>query len=84
MLLVVVTLLCIVSAATANDDVVDMSAPFYGARPPVKQYEMHRRGWHTCHRCGGADRLGAIVDVGDIRTIDDSQVEEVLDAVRAQ
>ena len=83
MLLLIATLLCIVSA-TANDDVVDTSAPFYGARPPLKKYEMHRRGWETCNRCGGADRLGAIVNVGDIRTIDDSQVEEVLDAVRAQ
>ena len=69
-----------------DDDSIDiMSPPFYGAKPPKKQYKMHRRGWETCNRCGGADRLGAIVDgIDDVRTIDDSGVIEILDAVRAQ
>ena len=76
------------TAATNNindDDSIDMSPPFYGAKSPKKQYKMHRRGWETCNRCGGADRLGAIVDdMDDVRTIDDSGVTEILDAVRAQ
>ena len=68
-----------------DDDSIDMSPPFYGAKPPKKQYKMHRRGWETCNRCGGADRLGAIVDdIDDVRTIDDSGVTEILDAIRAQ
>jgi len=68
-----------------DDDSIDMSPPFYGAKPPKKQYKMHRRGWETCNRCGGADRLGAIVDdIEDVRSIDDSAVTEILDAVRAQ
>jgi len=68
-----------------DDSIDDMSPPFYGAKPPKKQYKMHRRGWETCNRCGGADRLGAIVDdIDDVRSIDDSAVTEILDAVRAQ
>ena len=93
LLLLAIVLLIICSSTIAtnanniNDDdsIDDMSPPFYGAKPPKKQYKMHRRGWETCNRCGGADRLGAIVDdLDDVRTIDDSGVTEILDAVRAQ
>ena len=88
-LLIILYCSTITIATNANnindDDSIDMSPPFYGAKPPKKQYKMHRRGWESCNRCGGADRLGAIVDdIDDVRTIDDSGVTEILDAVRAQ
>ena len=88
-LLIILCCSTITIATNANiindDDGIDVSPPFYGAKPPKKQYKMHRRGWETCNRCGGADRLGAIVDgIDDVRSIDDSGVTEILDAVRAQ
>ena len=88
LLAIVLLIICSSTIATAinnDEDSIDMSPPFYGAKPPKKQYKMHRRGWETCNRCGGADRLGAIVDgIDDVRIIDDSGVTEILDAVRAQ
>jgi len=86
LLIICCSAITIASNTNNNDDgSIDVSPPFYGAKPPKKQYKMHRRGWETCNRCGGADRLGAIVDdIDDVRTIDDSAVTEILDAVRAQ
>lgn len=61
----------------------DLSAPWFGATPPAKEYELHRRGWDACLRCGGAERLGAIVNVGNLTELDATGAEEILDAVRA-
>lgn len=62
----------------------DLTAPWYGATPAKKSYEMHRRGWDACLRCGGADRLGATVHVvGRLQDLNDATTAELLDAVRA-
>ena len=61
----------------------NLPAPWFGAKPPKKRYEMHRRGWETCLRCGGAERLGATVNVGNLTELDEEGALEILDAVRA-
>lgn len=60
-----------------------LSAPWFGATPPTKKYQMHRRGWDACLRCGGAERLGATIDIGNLTTLDAQGAFEILDAVRA-
>jgi taurine dioxygenase len=73
-------------AVVNMDDTLDLSAPWFGAAPPENgPYEMHRRGWQACLRCGGAERLGAIVDVGDLSLLNATSAgaAEILDAVRA-
>lgn len=62
----------------------NVSAPFFGAAPPLKHpLPLHRRGWEACNRCGGAERLGAMIDVGDVTALNSTSVELILDAVRA-
>ncbi len=61
----------------------NMPAPWFGATPPRGNYEMHRRGWEACLRCGGAERLGANVHVGNLTDLNDEKAREILDAVRA-
>jgi taurine dioxygenase len=73
-------------AVVDDDDQHDLSAPWFGAAPPDNgPYDMHRRGWEACLRCGGAERLGAIVDVGDLTLLNSTSAGalEILDAVRA-
>jgi len=72
-----------VAAAATKDHNNNLTAPWFGAAPPKKEYPLHRRGWDACLRCGGAERLGAIVDVGDLRQLNEAGAEELLDAVRA-
>jgi len=60
-----------------------LEAPWFGAMPPKQQYQMHRRGWEACLRCGGAERLGATMNIGDLNNIDADTASEILDAVRA-
>lgn len=83
-----VALLGSLFAATCHADKQDMEednlpAPWYGATPPKQKYEMHRRGWEACLRCGGAERLGATVNVGNLTELDEEGAMEILDAVRA-
>ena len=52
------------------------------APAPAPALELHRRGWDTCELCGGSDRLGVLLDVGDVRAIDAAGVRKVLEAVR--
>jgi taurine dioxygenase len=74
-----------------DDTNLDLSAPWFGAALPANgPYEMHRRGWQACLRCGGAERLGAIVNVGDLTLLNETSTNatsaaaaEILDAVRA-
>lgn len=92
-IMTVANLLCIALGATllvvfpsltivvAGD--VDLSAPWFGAAPTNEPLAMHRRGWEACLRCGGAERLGAIVDVGNVTQLDDQGAAKVIDAVRA-
>jgi len=70
-------------AANAVNGSNNLTAPWYGATPPQKEYPLHRRGWDTCLRCGGAERLGATVNVGDLRHLTHDGAQEILDAVRA-
>ncbi len=58
-------------------------APWFGATPSEVKLELHRRGWDECHLCGGAERLGAIVDVGDVQMLSAAGAGRILDAVRA-
>ena len=67
-----------VSSASQN-----ATTPWFGASPAKAEYPLHRRGWEACLRCGGAERLGAVVDVGDLRKINGDGVAAILDAVRA-
>lgn len=60
------------------------TSPFlFGAAPPMNTLAIHRRGWEACTLCGGAERLGAVVDVGDLRELTSAGAETILDAVRA-
>ncbi|KAG8457242.1 hypothetical protein KFE25_009821 [Diacronema lutheri] len=43
---------------------------------------VNRRGWDKCERCGGSERLGALVNIGDVRRADADAVSRVLGAVR--
>lgn len=63
--------------------VVLTAIEFYGATPPAQELKLHRRGWEACLLCGGGDRLGAILDVGDLRELNASGAARVMDAVRA-
>ena len=65
------------TVATADD------APWFGATPPTTELPLHRRGWSSCILCGGSERLGATVDVGDVRQLDATGAQTILDAVRA-
>jgi len=79
-----IVFVCISRTIDATTEDLDLSPPFFGAKPPYKgPYPMHRRGWEECIQCGGAERLGAIVDVGNVTELTKQGVEEILDAVRA-
>ena len=70
--------------AAVGDGDGGLGAPWFGATPPKKIYEMHRRGWKECLRCGGAERLGATLPhITNVTEITSDQVEDILDAVRA-
>ena len=76
-------LLALVAAATAADDVCASSGPpWFSAAPAAKTYELERAGFDVCALCGGAERLGAVVDVDASHPTEDV-AKEVLDAVRA-
>eukprot|EP00310_Coccolithus_braarudii_P024169 CAMPEP_0183334744 /NCGR_PEP_ID=MMETSP0164_2-20130417/3247_1 /TAXON_ID=221442 /ORGANISM="Coccolithus pelagicus ssp braarudi, Strain PLY182g" /LENGTH=343 /DNA_ID=CAMNT_0025503945 /DNA_START=92 /DNA_END=1124 /DNA_ORIENTATION=- len=61
------------------------TAPFqwFGAAPTREPLALHRRGWDACAICGGAERLGAVVPIQDLRELDAEGVAAILDAVRA-
>ena len=55
--------ICAAHAAAAPEETCStMGAPWFGASPTSKPLTLHRRGWGACALCGGAERLGAIVD----------------------
>jgi len=56
---------------------------WFGATPPKVDHTFHRRGWTSCALCGGAERLGATVEVGNLRELDAAGASTLLDAVRA-
>ena len=47
------------------------TAALYGAAAPATLLPRYRRGWDYCtaNLCGGAERLGALLDVGDLREL---------------
>ena len=62
----------------------NLTAPYYGARPPRNELRLHRRGWSSCGLCGGADRLGALFQASTrLSDISDDEAAEIADAVRA-
>ena len=69
------------AAATTDETCANAAAPWFGAAPAQERYALHRRGWGQCALCGGAERLGAVVDV-DL-PLDAASAARLLDAVRA-
>lgn len=57
------------------------SASEPGACAP-DEHVVNRRGWDKCELCGGAERLGALLDVGDVRLADKKNVSRILGAIR--
>ena len=54
--------ICAAHAAAAPETCSTMGAPWFGASPTATPLTLHRRGWGACALCGGAERLGAVVD----------------------
>jgi taurine dioxygenase len=40
-----------------------------------------RVGWDKCEQCGASDRLGALLDLGDLKELDDAKRDILLDAI---
>ena len=61
------------------------TAALYGASTPATLLPRYRRGWEYCtaNLCGGAERLGALLDVGDLRELGPAGADRINDAVRA-
>ena len=77
-------LLCAAHAAAAPEETCStMGAPWFGASPTATPLTLHRRGWGACALCGGAERLGAIVDDIDATSLTEEEASKILDAVRA-
>jgi len=76
-------LICAAHAAAAPETCSTMGAPWFGASPTATPLTLHRRGWGACALCGGAERLGAIVDDIDATSLTSEQAAQILDAVRA-
>lgn len=70
----------VVAVARAQECAVD-APPWFGASPPKVPLPLHRRGWDACVLCGGAERLGAIINVSI--PLDARGAAAVMDAVRA-
>lgn len=58
-------------------------ALFHGAAPAITHLPLNRRGWESCEKCGGSERLGVLFDHGDLRNLNASSADVLLDAVRA-
>lgn len=63
----------------------DLSPPLFGAwEPRGHPLPLHRRGWEVCNRCGGSERLGAIVEgISNVNIMTEDDANTILDAVRA-
>ena len=64
-------LLRVVALASVALSAAENKAALYGAAAPATLLPRHRRGWDYCTTklCGGAERLGALLDVGDLREL---------------
>ena len=61
------------------------TAALYGAAAPATLLPRYRRGWDYCtaNLCGGADRLGALLNVGNLRELGPEGADKIRDSVRA-
>ena len=69
------------AAAAAQETCSTMGAPWFGATPTTEPLELHRRGWGACALCGGAERLGAIVDDIDATSLTKAQAAQILSLI---
>ena len=61
------------------------TAALYGAAAPATLLPRYRRGWDYCtaNLCGGAERLGALLDVGDLRELGPEGADKIHEAAVA-
>ena len=95
LLAAIVAFLCLAADGASSAEAFDivsfldgaygnLTAPYFGARPPRNELRLHRRGWSACSRCGGAERLGAIFPTSTkLSEIAEGEAAELVDAVRA-
>ena len=64
-------LLRIVALASVAPLSAAENAALYGAAAPATLLPRYRKDWDYCtaNLCGGAQRLGGLVDVGDLREL---------------
>jgi taurine dioxygenase len=74
--------LVVLIAAAAPGALAEAAAGTCEGAPAPAAVEVHRRGWDTCELCGGSDRLGVLLDIGDVRKMDADGSRKVLEAVR--
>ena len=79
-LLRVVALASVVPLSAAAE-----TAALYGAAAPATLLPRYRRGWDYCtaNLCGGAERLGALLDVGVLQELGPEGADKIVDSVRA-
>ena len=78
-------LLRFVALASAAPLSAAENAALYGASTPATLLPRYRRGWDYCtaNLCGGAERLGALLEIGDLRELGPAGADRINDAVRA-
>ena len=78
-------LLRVFALASVAPSAAENTAALYGAAAPATLLPRYRRGWEYCtaNLCGGAERLGALLDVGDLRELGPEGADKINDAVRA-
>ena len=73
----------VTTAAAASEDDGPLSPPWFGAAPTKQLYKLSRRGWESCVRCGGSERLGAVLKhIGNLTEAAEEDIANILDAVR--
>ena len=77
--------LLLVALASAAPLSAAENAALYGASTPATLLPRYRRGWDYCtaNLCGGAERLGALLEIGDLRELGPAGADKINDAVRA-
>ena len=77
--------LLLVALASVTNLCAAETADLYGAAAPATLLPRYRRGWEYCtaNLCGGAERLGALLDVGDLRELTPEGADKILEAAVA-
>jgi taurine dioxygenase len=80
-----INLLRFVALASVTNLSAAETAELYGAAAPATLLPHYRRDWSYCtaNLCGGASRLGALLDVGNLRELRPEGADKINDAVRA-